>query len=137
MNLSVGGYSGQTIYIFNKLTELSFKKSKPYNASLIAGIRAILTILKYDEDPPVNVTTAIYQIRILLKKSRLLSSAHTDQQLLKEVEEAQRDKEAKKRSPSLIQSFLNIFKRRNLAASDFSGLSEIDLNIRKSRDHYQ
>src|SRR6266540_76241 len=42
MNLSVEAYSGQTIYAFNKLTELSFEKGKPHNASLVAGIKAIL-----------------------------------------------------------------------------------------------
>src|SRR6266498_444942 len=99
MNLSVGGYLRQTIYAFNKLTELSFEKGKPYNASLIARIRAILTTLEYDEDPPMDVLTATYQIRILLKKSRLFSTEYSDQQLLKEVKEAQRDREAKKRSP--------------------------------------
>ncbi len=51
MDLSVGGYSGQTIYTFNKLTELFFEKGKPHNASLIARVRAILTTLEYDEDP--------------------------------------------------------------------------------------
>src|SRR6266498_3770869 len=69
MNLSVEAYSGQTIYIFNKLTKLSFKKGKPHNASLVAGIRATLTILKYVENPQVDITSAIYQIGILLKKS--------------------------------------------------------------------
>ncbi len=78
MDLSVRRYSGQTIYAFNKLTELSFEKGKPHNALLIAEIRAILTILEYDEDPPIDVITATYQIEILLKKSRLLSTKHTD-----------------------------------------------------------
>ncbi len=76
------------MYTFNKLAKLSFKKGKPYNASLIAGIRAILITLEYDEDLPIDVTTATYQIRILLKKSRLLSTEHSDQQLLKEVKDA-------------------------------------------------
>src|SRR6266540_5360897 len=98
MNLNVRGYSRQTIYAFNKLTELSFEKGKPYNASLIAGIRAILIILKYDEDPLVDVTTATYQIGILLKKSRLLTTEHTDQQLLEEITAASKDQKAKKRS---------------------------------------
>jgi len=60
------------------LTELSFEKGKPYNASLIARIRAILTTLEYDAEPLKNVTTATYQIRILLKKFRLLMTEHTD-----------------------------------------------------------
>ncbi len=79
MNLNVRGYSGQTVYIFNKLTKLSFEKGKPDNALLIAEIKAILTTLEYDVDPEVDITTAVYQIGILLKKSRLLSTEHTDQ----------------------------------------------------------
>jgi len=51
MGLNVEGYSGQTIYAFNKLAELSFDKSKPHNPSLIAGIRAILTTLEFDTEP--------------------------------------------------------------------------------------
>ncbi len=62
------GYSGQTIYVFNKLTELSFEKDKPHNALLIARIRVILTTLEYDEDLPMDITITTYQIRILLKK---------------------------------------------------------------------
>src|SRR6266540_5778249 len=68
LDLNVEGYSGQIIYAFNKLTELFFEKGKPHNASLVAGIRVILTTLEYAEDLRVNVTTATYQIRILLKK---------------------------------------------------------------------
>src|SRR6266498_6092410 len=67
LDLSIEGYSGQIIYAFNKLIELSFEKGKPHNTSLIAGIRAILTTLEYAEDPRVDVITATYQIRILLK----------------------------------------------------------------------
>jgi len=78
MNLSVGGYLGQTIYTFNKLIEFSFKKGKPHNTSLIARIKAILTTLKYDEDLLIDVTTATYQIRILLKKFRLLLTEHSN-----------------------------------------------------------
>src|SRR6266498_2500633 len=69
MNLSVEAYSGQTIYAFNKLTELSFKKGKSHNASLIAGIKAILTTIEYAENPRVDIPTAMFQIRIMLKKS--------------------------------------------------------------------
>ncbi len=50
IELSVEGYSRQTIYAFNKLIELFFEKGKPHNVSLVAGIRAILTTLKYTED---------------------------------------------------------------------------------------
>src|SRR6266511_590893 len=78
MNLSIEAYSGQTIYAFNKLMELSFEKGKPHNASLIAGIRAILIILEYAENPQVDVTSATYQIRILLKKFKMLMTEHTD-----------------------------------------------------------
>ena len=78
MNLSVEVYSGQTIYAFNKLTELSFEKGKPHNASLVARIRAILTTLEYAENPQVNVTFTTYQIRILLKKSKMLTTEHMD-----------------------------------------------------------
>ena len=115
------------------MTELSFEKSKPHNASLIAGIRAILTTLEYDEELPKDVTTATYQIGILLKKSRLLTTEHTDQQLLEEVAAANKDQEAKKRSPSLTQSFSNIFKRRNSAVSETSSISDVDSSIRRSR----
>jgi len=78
MDLSIEAYSGQTIYAFNKLTELSFEKGKPHNASLIAGIKAILTTVKYAENPKVDIPTATYQIGIMLKKSKLLTTEHTD-----------------------------------------------------------
>ena len=136
MGLSVGRYLGQTIFAFNKLIEFSFEKGKPHNTLLIAGIKAILTTLEYNEDSPKDVTTATYQIGILLKKSRMLSTEHSDQQLLREVEVAQRDREAIKCSPSLVQSFSNIFKKRNSSASEILGLTEVDLNIRKSRNQY-
>ncbi len=119
------------------MTELSFEKSKPHNASLIAGIRAILTTLEYDEELPKDVTTATYQIGILLKKSRLLTTEHTDQQLLEEVAIANKDREVKKRSPSLVQSFSNMFKRRDSATSKFSDIFKVNLNIRKSKNQYQ
>ncbi len=78
MDLSVEAYSEQTIYAFNKLTKLSFEKRKPHNASLVAGIRAILITLEYMKNPQVDVTSATYQIRILLKKSKMLTMEHTD-----------------------------------------------------------
>src|SRR6266540_7425974 len=99
MDLEVEAYSGQTIYAFNKLTELSFEKEKPHNASLVVGIKAILTTVEYVEKPRVDIPTATYQIGILLKKSKLLSTEHTDQQLLEEVVSANKDQEANKRSP--------------------------------------
>ena len=91
MDLSVKAYSRQTIYAFNQLTELSFEKGKPHNASLIAGIKAILTTVEYAENPEVDIPTATYQIRIMLKKSKLLTTNHTDQQLLDEVVRANRN----------------------------------------------
>src|SRR6266540_3271161 len=110
MNLSVEAYSGQMIYAFNKLTELSFEKGKPHNALLVTGIRAMLTTLKYAEKLWVDVVSATYQIGILLKKSRLLITEHTDQQLLEEVATANNDREMKKRSSSPNLSFRNVFK---------------------------
>jgi len=133
MDLSIEGYSGQTIYAFNKLTELSFEKGKPHNSTLVAGIKAILTTLKYAEKSRVNIPTATYQIEILLKKSKLFTTEHTDQQLLDEVAMANRDREAKKCSPSLTQSFLSMFKRRDSVASDISSLVAADLSIKRSR----
>ena len=79
MNLNVGGYSGQTIYAFNKLVKLSFNKGKPHNSSLIVGIRAILTTLKYEAKPAVDITMGIFQIKILFKRSRLFTTEHIDQ----------------------------------------------------------
>src|SRR6266542_3912043 len=137
MNLSVEAYSGQTIYAFNKLTELSFEKEKPHNASLVAGIRAILTMIEYAEKLRVDIPTATYQIGILLKKSKLLATEHTDQQLLEEVARANKDREAKKRSPNPVQYFGNVFKRRDSVASDTSSLMVVDLTIKRSKSQYQ
>src|SRR6266498_910670 len=105
LNLNVKAYSGQTIYAFNKLTELSFEKGKPHNASLIAGIKAILMTVEYAENPEVDIPTATYQIGMMLKKSKLLATEHTDQQLLEEVARANKDREVKKRSPNPVQYF--------------------------------
>ena len=85
MHFNVRGYSGQIIYVFNKLAELSFDKGKLHNSSLIVRIRVILSTLEYDAEPEMNITTEIFQIRILLKRFRFFSSAYTDQQLLQEV----------------------------------------------------
>src|SRR6266540_7154311 len=137
MELSIEAYSGQTIYAFNKLAELSFEKEKPYNVSLVAGIRAMLTTLEYAENPRVDVTSATYQIRILLKKSKMLTTEHTDQQLLAEVVAANKDRDAKKRSPNPVQYFGNVFKRRDSVASDTSSLVVADLSIKRSRSQYQ
>src|SRR6266540_6504597 len=94
IDLDVEAYSGQTIYAFNKLTELSFEKGKPHNPSLVTGVKAMLTIVEYAKNPQVDIPTAIYQIGILLKKSKLLTTEHTDQQLLEKVASANRDREA-------------------------------------------
>jgi len=85
MDLGVEAYSGQTIYAFNKLTELSFEKGKPHNASLVVGIKAILTTLEYAEKLKVDIPAATFQIGIMLKKSKMFTTEHTDQQLLDEV----------------------------------------------------
>src|SRR6266540_2786880 len=137
MDLSVEAYSEQTIYAFNKLTELSFEKGKPHNASLVIRIRAILSTMEYAEKLKVDVISATYQIRIMLKKSKLLVTEHTDQQLLEEVAAANKDREAKKRSSSPTQYFRNVFKRRDLIASDTSSLMAADLSIKRSRSQYQ
>src|SRR6266498_5904290 len=77
LDMSMEGYSGQTIFAFNKLTELSFEKGKPHNASLIAGIKAILTTLEYAEVSRLDMMAATYQIGIMLKKSRMFTTRHT------------------------------------------------------------
>src|SRR6266542_1731468 len=137
MDLEVEAYSGQTIYAFNKLTELSFEKGKPHNASLVVRIKAILTTLEYTEKPKVDIPAATFQIEIMLKKSKMFTTEHTDQQLLDEVAMANRDREEKKHSPSLNLSFGNIFGRRDSVASDTSSLVVADLNIRRSKSQYQ
>ena len=124
------------IFAFNKLTELSFEKGKPHNALLVTGIRAMLTTLKYAEKLWVDVVSATYQIGTLLKKSKLLTTEHTDQQLLKEVATANQDQETKKCSPNPNLSFGNVFKRRDSVASNTSGISQLDLSIRKSKNQY-
>jgi len=78
MNLSAEAYSRQTIYAFNKLMELSFEKGKSHNASLIVRIKVILTTMEYAENPKIDVPIATYQIGIMLKKSKLLTTEHTD-----------------------------------------------------------
>ncbi len=134
LDLRIEGYSGQMIYAFNKLTKLSFEKGKPHNPSLVASIKAILTTVEYAENPLVDIPTATYQIGIMLKKSKLLTTEHTNQQLLEKVAAANKDREAKKRSSSSTLSFGNVFKRRESVASDTSVLSQMDLSIRKSRN---
>jgi len=67
MDYHVVGYFRQTIFAFSKIAELSFEKGKSHNAFLIAKIKAILSTLAYDFQPEVDITIAIFQIRILLK----------------------------------------------------------------------
>ena len=133
LDMSVKGYLKQTIYAFNKLTKLSFEKEKPYNASLVVEIKAILIIIEYSENSRVDIPMATYQIGIMLKKSKLLTTEHTDQQLLEEVASTNKDWEAKKWSLSPMQSFSNMLKRKNSVASDTSSLVAVDISIRKSR----
>ncbi|SRR6266498_1796100 len=140
MEFNLGGYFRQTIYAFNKLSELSFDKEKPHNASLIAGIRAILITLEYDMELKVDIITAIFQIRILLKRSRLFTSEYTNQQLLQKVQSSTKERDVKKSSSSPIQFFFNVFKRRSSVTSHTSDQSlplELDVNIRKSKSQYQ
>src|SRR6266540_5396699 len=110
MDLKAARYSKQTLYAFNKLAELSFKREKPHNASLIAGIRATLSTIEYESEPAIDIITRIFQISILLKRSRLFTFAHTDQQLLDEVRTSTWKKDARKCLLSPMQSFFNIFK---------------------------
>src|SRR6266540_1217643 len=104
LGLNVRGYSEQTIFAFNKLAELSFDKGKPHNVLLIAGIRAILITLEYDADPEEDMTMVIFQIGILLKRSKFLITEHSDDQLLREVENSTKKRDARKHSPSPVQS---------------------------------
>ncbi len=86
--------------------------------------------------PKVDIPAATYQIGIMLKKSKLLTMEHTDQQLLEEVAAANKDREAKKRSLSPNLLFENVFKRRDSIASDTSSLVAADLSIKRSRSQY-
>ncbi len=137
MDLGVEAYSGQTIYAFNKLIELSFEKEKPYNASLVAEIRAILITLEYAKKLKVDIPAATFQIGIMLKKSKMFTTEHTNRQLLDKVVTANRDREEKKRSPSPNLSFGSVFGRRDSVASDTSSLVVADLNIKRSKSQYQ
>src|SRR6266511_5423296 len=73
----------------------------------------------------------------MLKKSKMLITEHTDQQLIDEVAMANRDREKKKHSPSPNLSFGNVFERRDSVASDTSSLVVADLNIKRSKSQYQ
>ena len=105
MSLNITGYFEQILYAFNKLKELSFEKRKSHNPSLVVGLRTLVSILKYEEKPKVDITDYIFRLGILLKKSKLFTSAHIDQQLLKEIQDVVQDRNARKHSLSPIQSF--------------------------------
>ena len=85
MELKAAGYSGQTFYAFSKLAKLSFEKEKPHNPSLVVRVRALISTLEYDSKSEVDITTDIFQIGILLKRSRFFTFAYINQQFLKEV----------------------------------------------------
>ena len=140
MEERIRGYFRQTLYTFNKLAELSFSQEKPYNSSLIAEIRTILSTIKYNEKLKNQIITVIFQIGILLKRSRFFTSKHIDQQLIEKVQMLTRKRDMRKRSPNPTQTFTNIFKRRNSAVSEASNLSlplEVDASMKKSKSQYQ
>ena len=56
MDFNTMEYSGQTYFAFSKLAELSFKKEKSHNASLIVRLRALLSTLEYKEKSVENIT---------------------------------------------------------------------------------
>ena len=87
--------------------------------------------MEYAEKSKVDIPAATFQIGIMLKKSKMFTTEHTDQQLLKEVATANRDREEKKRSSSPNLSFGNVFRRRDSVASDTSSLVVADLNIKR------
>ena len=103
-------YTRQTLFAFSKLAKLSFEKGHPNNVILIARIRAVLSTLKYDYEPEVDIATEIFQIGILFKRSKFFTMDHMNQQLMKEVQNLIRDKEERKCFSNLIKTFFNIFK---------------------------
>ncbi len=140
INLYFRGYFGQTIYTFNKLAELTFEKEKPHNPSLIAKMRVLLLILEYDDESEVDIVIRIFQIEILLKKSKFFTTSHTDHELIKEMQTATRKRDVKQHSSSLVKTFSNIFKRRSSATLEISHMSlplELDANMKKSKSQYQ
>ncbi len=140
LELRARKYSRQILYAFNKLAELFFDKRKSHNPFLIAEIRIILSTIEYDEEPEIAITIEIFQIGILLKRLRLFTSTHIDQQLLDEARTSLRERDAQKRSPNPVQLFSNIFKRRNSAVSETSNLLlllELDANMKHSKNQHQ
>ncbi len=100
----------------------------------------MLTTLKYGTESSLDMPTAIFQIRILLKKLKFFTTNYTDQQLIEEVQLATKGREERQRSSSPTKMFFNVFKRRNSAMSDTSNLSlplEIDTSIKNSKSQYQ
>jgi len=99
-----------------------------------------LSTIEYDEEPEIAITIEIFQIGILLKRLRLFTSTHIDQQLLDEARTSLRERDAQKRSPNPVQLFSNIFKRRNSAVSETSNLLlllELDANMKHSKNQHQ
>jgi len=78
MKLRAIGYLRQILYAFSKLAELFFEKGKPHNASLIVRIRVLISIMKYDSELTIDTTIGIFQISILLKRSRFFITIHID-----------------------------------------------------------
>ncbi len=60
MELRTVGYSGQILYVFNKLVELSFKRGKPHNPFLVARVKALISTLEYEDESEVDTVTGIF-----------------------------------------------------------------------------
>jgi len=76
------------------LAELSFEKGKSHNLSLVIKLRALLLTLKYGKELEIDTAECIFRLGILLKRSRFFTFAYSNQQLLKEVQDAVRDRSA-------------------------------------------
>jgi len=72
-------YLEQTLYVFSKMAKLFFEKGKPHNASLIVKIKVLILTFEYESKPVIDISMKIFQIRILIKRSRFFTSAHMDQ----------------------------------------------------------
>jgi len=79
MDINITRYLGQTYYAFTKLKELSFEKGKPYNLSLVAGLKALISTLKYEKEPADDIAGCVFKLGVLLKRSRLFISTYIDQ----------------------------------------------------------
>jgi len=80
---------------------LSFEQDKPHNVSLIAGLKAILNTLEYNAEPDRDITMVIFQLGILLKRLKFLTTEDSDDQLLREVIASTKVRDVKKCFPSL------------------------------------